>query len=62
MRANPDGSIIRLNVARISLEASSYNTESGINGGNAAVLNINMLPGANAMEVAALVKRAATNR
>ena len=59
MRANPDGSIIRLkDVARISLEASSYNTESGINGGNAAVLNINMLPGANAMEVAALVKAA----
>ena len=55
VRANPDGSIIRLkDVARISLEASSYNTESGINGGNAAVLNINMLPGANAMEVAAL--------
>ena len=59
VRANPDGSIIRLkDAARISLEASSYNTESGINGGNAAVLNINMLPGANAMEVAALVKAA----
>ena len=59
VRANPDGSIIRpKDVARISLEASSYNTESGINGGNAAVLNINMLPGANAMEVAALVKAA----
>ena len=59
VRANPDGSIIRLkDVARISLEASSYNTESGINGGNAAVLNINMLPGATAMEVAALVKAA----
>ncbi len=59
VRANPDGSIIRLkDVARISLEASSYNTESGINGGNAAVLNINVLPGANAMEVAALVKAA----
>lgn len=59
VRANPDGSIIRLkDVARISLEASSYSTESGINGGNAAVLNINMLPGANAMEVAASVKAA----
>ena len=58
VRANPDGSIIRLkDVARISLEASSYSTESGINGGNAAVLNINMLPGANAMEVAASVKK-----
>ena len=57
IRANPDGSIIRLrDVARISLEASSYNTESGINGGNAAVLNINMLPGANAMQVAESVR------
>lgn len=47
VRANPDGSLIRLrDVARISLEASSYSTESGINGGNAAVMNINMLPGA----------------
>lgn len=53
VRANPDGSIIRLrDVARISLEASSYNTESNINGENAAVLAIYMLPGANAMEVA----------
>ena len=59
LRANPDGSIIRLkDVARVSLEASSYNTESGINGGNAAVLGIYMLPGANAMEVAENVKKA----
>lgn len=58
VRANADGSIIRLrDVARISLEASSYNTESGINGGNAAVLSIYMLPGANAMEVAENVKK-----
>ena len=58
IRANPDGSLIRLrDVARISLEAQSYNTESGINGGNAAVLNINMLPGANAMEVAESLKK-----
>ena len=59
VRANPDGSIIRLrDVARVSLEASSYNTESGINGGNAAVLGVYMLPGANAMEVAENVKKA----
>lgn len=58
VRANADGSIIRLrDVARVSLEASSYNTESGINGGNAAVLGIYMLPGANAMEVAGKVKQ-----
>ena len=58
IRANADGSIIRLrDVARVSLEASSYNTESGINGGNAAVLGIYMLPGANAIEVANRVKQ-----
>ncbi len=62
LRARPDGSLIRLrDVARVSLEASSYATESGINGGNAAVLNINMLPGANAMEVAEAVKKEMEN-
>lgn len=59
LRANPDGSLVRLrDVARVSLEASSYSTESGINGGNAAILGIYMLPGANAMEVAQNVKEA----
>ncbi len=58
VRANADGSLIRLrDVARISLEAQSYNTESGINGENAAVLGIYMLPGANAVEVANKVKK-----
>lgn len=61
IRANPDGSLIRLkDVAKVSLEASSYNTESGINGENAAVLGIYMLPGANALEVAHSVKDAMT--
>ena len=41
---------------RVSLEASSYNTESGINGKNAAILAIYMLPGANALEVAENVR------
>ena len=59
VRANADGSIIRLrDVARISLEAQSYNTESAINKENAAVLAIYTLPGANAMEVAKSVKEA----
>lgn len=58
IRASDDGSIVRLkDVARISLEAQSYNTESGINGENAAVLNINMLPGENAVNVAKLVRK-----
>lgn len=57
IRANSNGSIIRLrDVARVSLEAQSYATESGINGDNAAVLNITMLPGANAIDVAKRVK------
>lgn len=38
VRTGEDGSIIRLrDVARISLEAQSYNTESGINARNAAI-------------------------
>lgn len=59
IRANQNGSIIRMkDVARVSLEAQSYNTESGLNGSNAAVMNIRLLPGANAMEVASLVREA----
>lgn len=59
VKAAANGTLIRLrDVARVSLEAASYNTESGINGENAAVLSINMLPGANAMEVAKNVKEA----
>ena len=58
LRANADGSVIRMrDVADIRLDAQSYATESGINRGNAAVLNINMLPGANALEVAENVKK-----
>jgi len=61
VKANNDGSFIRMrDVARVSLEASSYNTESGLNGKNAAILSIYMLPGANAMEVAEEVKEAMT--
>ena len=58
LRANADGSLIRMrDVARVSLEAQSYNTESGINGGNAAVLGIYLLPGANAVEVPQFPRR-----
>lgn len=57
VRTDEDGAIIRLkDVARVSLEAQSYNTESGINARNAAVVNVYMLPGANAMEVAENVR------
>lgn len=58
IRAAENGTVIRLkDVARVSLEAQSYSTESGINGGNAAVLEVNMLPGSNAMDVADQVKK-----
>jgi len=57
VKATNDGSIIRMgDVARVSLEGSSYNTESGLNGKNAAILTIYMLPGANAIQVAEEVK------
>lgn len=57
VRADAEGSILRLrDVADVSLEASSYNTESGIDGENAAVMDIRMLPGMNAMEVSRQVK------
>lgn len=59
VKANSDGSFIRMrDVARVSLEAASYNTESGLNGKNAAIMGVYMLPGANAMEVAKDVKNA----
>lgn len=59
LRATSDGAIIRLgDVARVALEASSYSTESGINGENAAVLNIYMLPGANAIDVSKNIRAA----
>lgn len=59
LRATADGSLIRLkDVAKVSLEASSYSTESGLNGENAAILSVYMLPGANAIEVAKNVKQA----
>ena len=62
VRAGSDGSFIRMrDVARVSLEASSYNTESGLNGKYATMLSIYLLPGANAMEVADEVKAAMVN-
>jgi Cation/multidrug efflux pump len=45
VRTNSDGSITRLrDVATVSLEGSSYTTESGIDGGDAAVMEISILP------------------
>ena len=56
LRANADGSAIRLkDVARVSLESSSYSNESGMNGANSAILAVYTLPGSNALDVATKV-------
>ncbi len=57
VRANPDGSFVRLrDVARIELGSQTYVTRGGFNGTDAAVLAIYQSPGANALEVASLVR------
>ncbi len=59
IKANNDGSFIRIkDVSRVSLEASSYNTESALNGKYATILSIYTLPGANSVEVAKNVREA----
>lgn len=58
VRANNDGSFIRIkDVARVSLESSTYSSESGLNNKNAAVLTVSLLPGANAMDVAKQIRK-----
>lgn len=57
VRADPDGSMIRLrDIARVELGAQSYRLESKINGKSAAIVQVFLLPGANALEVADAVK------
>lgn len=57
IRANSDGSIVRLaDVARIELGAQTYSIRGRFNGQAAAVLSINQLPGSNAIEAANGVK------
>ena len=61
VRANADGSVIRLkDVARVSLESSSYSNESGLNGANSAILAVYTLPGANSLDVATKVREEMT--
>ncbi|HET9685423.1 MAG TPA: efflux RND transporter permease subunit, partial [Gemmatimonadaceae bacterium] len=57
LRANPDGSVIRLgDVARVELGAASYGFDLELNGAPAAGMAIQLTPGANALEVAHAVK------
>ena len=58
LRANPDGSFVRLGeVARVELGAQYYNLVGKLNGKPAAVLALYQLPGSNALDVAKEVKK-----
>ena len=51
LRANPDGSLVRLkDVARIELGAQDYDIQGRFNGKPAAILALYQLPGTNALE------------
>lgn len=57
LRTNSDGSMLRLSdVARVDLGAESYGQVSRVSGQEAALIAINQLPGANALDVAKKVK------
>ena len=53
LRANPDGSIVRVSdVARIELGSQTYSQEGGLNGKPAALIALYLMPGANALNSA----------
>ncbi len=53
LRANPDGSLVRLkDVARIELGAQDYNIQGRFNGKPSGILALYQLPGTNALEAA----------
>lgn len=58
VRANPDGSNLRLkDIARVELGSKDYDFEGTINGKQAVLLGIFLQPGANALDVAAEVNQ-----
>jgi hydrophobic/amphiphilic exporter-1 (mainly G- bacteria), HAE1 family len=58
LRANPDGSLVRLkDVARIELGAQTYEMQGRLNGKPAAVLGLYQLPGTNAINAVDGVKK-----
>ena len=58
LRANPDGSILRLgDVARLELGSQTYNLMGRFNGKPAAVVAVYQLPGSNAVQAAAGVRK-----
>ena len=59
VRANPDGSAVRLrDVARVELGAQVYNVMGRLNGKPAAIISVYQLPGSNALDCANGVKKA----
>ncbi|HXZ52712.1 MAG TPA: multidrug efflux RND transporter permease subunit [Burkholderiales bacterium] len=58
VRANPDGSALRLrDVARVELASQDYDFIGRINGKPATLVGVFLQPGANALDVAAAVRR-----
>jgi HAE1 family hydrophobic/amphiphilic exporter-1 len=58
VRETPDGGIVRVrDVARIELGAQDYSLISRLNGKNAAILAVYQLPGSNAVQTAAGVRK-----
>jgi HAE1 family hydrophobic/amphiphilic exporter-1 len=58
LRANPDGSVLRLrDVARLELGAQTYTVNARFNGSPAAVIALYQLPGSNAVQTADAVRQ-----
>ncbi len=58
VRADPGGAMIRLrDIARVELGSSAYTLQSQLDGEDAAILQVYLLPGANALQVAREVKK-----
>lgn len=58
LRANPDGSIVRVSdVARIELGAQNYNMEGRLNGKPCALVALYQMPGSNALAAASGAKK-----
>ena len=58
VRENPNGGIVRVkDVARIELGANDYSIVSRLNGKNAAIVAVYQLPGSNAVQTAAGVRK-----
>jgi hydrophobic/amphiphilic exporter-1 (mainly G- bacteria), HAE1 family len=58
IRENPDGGIVRVkDVARVELGTNDYSIVSRLNGKNAAIIAVYQLPGSNAVQTAAGIRK-----